>query len=58
MEEQLYVITEEHLKRVLSELSKLPYKDVHVPMYILENVNKLEIKDKAVDDNEKELVEG
>lgn len=53
--EKMYIISQENLNQVLISLSQLTYKDVHTPMYILENLKELIIKE---DDNESELVEG
>ena len=60
-EEKLYVITESHLKRMMEELKGLPYEQVHIPMFILENLKVLEIQEPDTSDDEEkdpELIEG
>lgn len=43
--EDVYVIAGDDLKKVMGCLSQLPYKDVHVPLYILENLAILKFKE-------------
>ena len=58
-EEKVYVIAESDLKKVMSVMSKFKYADVHIAMYILENLAELSIKD-APEEEQKdpELIEG